>query len=52
MVAIASKPISCIEYLSQEEQSDIRHEFIDGKIITMAGGLPNHIRLQVTFICP
>lgn len=46
MLAIAQKPISCAEYLTQEEQSEIRHEYIDGEIISMAGGLPNHNQIS------
>ncbi|MDJ0600802.1 MAG: Uma2 family endonuclease [Crocosphaera sp.] len=30
------------EYLSQEETSLIKHEYIDGEIIEMTGGTPNH----------
>jgi Uma2 family endonuclease len=30
------------EYLSFETQSQTRHEYIDGEIIPMVGGLPNH----------
>ena len=30
------------EYLEAEVQSDDRHEYIDGEIILMTGGLPNH----------
>lgn len=30
------------EYLALENQSQTRHEYIDGAIIPMVGGLPNH----------
>jgi Uma2 family endonuclease len=30
------------EYLAQEETSDSRNEYIDGEIIPMTGGTPNH----------
>lgn len=30
------------EYLSQEETSLLKHEYIDGEIIEMTGGTPNH----------
>ncbi|MDB9520130.1 Uma2 family endonuclease [Roseofilum reptotaenium CS-1145] len=30
------------EYLEQEVNSDERHEYIDGEIILMTGGMPNH----------
>lgn len=32
-------------YLAQEVASDIRHEYIDGEIIPMTGGTPNHNRI-------
>jgi Uma2 family endonuclease len=39
-----SKPQRCSpeEYLAIEVESAERHEYRDGEIITMAGGLPNH----------
>jgi Uma2 family endonuclease len=33
------------EYLALEEQSPVRHEFIDGDIYAMAGGTPEHAGL-------
>ncbi|MDJ1179886.1 Uma2 family endonuclease [Roseofilum sp. BLCC_M91] len=30
------------EYLEQEVNSDERHEYMDGEIILMTGGMPNH----------
>jgi len=30
------------EYLTQEETSQIRSEYINGEIISMTGGTPNH----------
>jgi Uma2 family endonuclease len=30
------------EYLDQEIESDIRHEYINGEIVPMTGGTPNH----------
>jgi len=30
------------EYLAYDEESDIRHEFIDGEIYAMSGGTDNH----------
>jgi Uma2 family endonuclease len=34
------------EYLELEEASDERHEYIDGQIILMPGGFPNHNRIS------
>ena len=35
------------EYLEMECASDERHEYIDGEIVLMAGGTPNHNQLLV-----
>ncbi|MEB3179594.1 MAG: Uma2 family endonuclease [Nostocaceae cyanobacterium] len=35
------------EYLEQEIKSDERHEYIDGQIITMTGGTPNHNQIAL-----
>ena len=37
------------EYLEFEVNSDIRHEYIDGLIIPMTGGTPNHNQLAGNF---
>jgi len=37
------------EYLEQEIKSDERHEYIDGQIITMTGGTPNHNQIAGNF---
>jgi Uma2 family endonuclease len=34
-------------YLEMEVQSDARHEFRDGEIIKMTGGMPNHNRITL-----
>jgi Uma2 family endonuclease len=33
------------EYLTLEEESEIRHEYWDGEIVPMTGGTPNHNRI-------
>jgi Uma2 family endonuclease len=38
----AARPYSPEEYLEQEVASDIRHEYINGEILSMTGGTPNH----------
>jgi Uma2 family endonuclease len=40
-----ARPYSLEEYLEQEIQSDIRHEYINGEIVPMTGGTPNHNRI-------
>ncbi|MBW4439756.1 MAG: Uma2 family endonuclease [Plectolyngbya sp. WJT66-NPBG17] len=37
------------EYLEAEVQSDERHEYIDGEILLMTGGLPNHNKIAGSF---
>jgi len=38
------------EYLALEEQSSVRHEFLDGEIYAMAGGSPDHAALAAALI--
>jgi Uma2 family endonuclease len=38
------------EYLSLEEESSVRHEFLDGEIYAMAGGSPDHAALAAAVI--
>src|SRR5205814_10176304 len=38
------------EYLSLEEESSIRHEYLDGEIYAMAGGSPDHAALAAVVI--
>ncbi len=33
------------EYLSVDERSEVKHEYLDGLILAMAGGTPEHARL-------
>lgn len=40
-----SRHYSPSEYLEQEVAADIRHDYIDGDIVPMAGGLPDHNQL-------
>jgi len=42
MQAEATKRYTSEEYLDLEEDSDIRHEYIQGEIIPVTGGTPNH----------
>ncbi len=36
---------SLSEYFEQEIQSQTRHEYIDGQVVAMTGGTPNHNRI-------
>ena len=38
------------QYLALEEESSIRHEYLDGEIYAMAGGSPDHAALAATII--
>jgi Uma2 family endonuclease len=38
------------EYLVLEEESSVRHEFLDGEIYAMAGGSPDHAALAAALI--
>jgi Uma2 family endonuclease len=38
------------EYLSFEASSNVKHEYLDGKIYAMAGGSPEHAALAATVI--
>ncbi len=51
MVTSLGKKIYTIsEYLEFEDQAEVRHEFIEGKIIPMAGGTTNHNEI-ITNLC-
>lgn len=43
---LIEKKYTLQEYITFEEQSDIRHEFIEGRIVAMAGGTFNHNRIK------
>lgn len=38
------------EYLALEEESSVRHEYLDGEIYAMAGGTPDHAALAASLI--
>ena len=38
------------QYVALEEESSIRHEYLDGEIYAMAGGSPDHAALAATVI--
>jgi Uma2 family endonuclease len=46
---VAPKLLSVDEYLELEKTSDIRHEYVDGELIAMAGEKRRHNRLVLRF---
>ena len=38
------------EYLAHERESEVRHAFIDGEVLAMAGGSPTHALLSASLI--
>jgi Uma2 family endonuclease len=42
-----SRRYSPEEYLEREVASDIRHEYLDGEIVPMTGGTPNHNQIML-----
>lgn len=40
------------EYLALEEESSVRHEYLEGEIYAMAGGTPDHAALAAEVIAP
>jgi len=50
---IASRPqhrYTFDDYLSVEEMSSVRHEYLDGEILAMAGGTPEHAALSAAVV--
>jgi Uma2 family endonuclease len=47
MVASSEVYLTPEEYLQMEEHSDIKHEYIDGYIYTMAGALDAHVTIAL-----
>src|SRR6185295_14820451 len=41
---------SFAEYLAFEAASDVRHEYLDGDILAMSGGTPQHSELSAAVI--
>ena len=50
MAAPAKRHYTIEDYLSVEEMSDVRHEFLDGQIYAMAGGTPEHAALSAAVL--
>lgn len=50
VIATDTKIYTPEEYLALEEESDIRHEYLNGKIREMAGGTTNHNEI-ITNLC-
>ena len=50
MSSIPTPRYSFADYLALEEQSTVRHEYVDGLILAMAGGTPEHAALSAAVI--
>ncbi len=50
MVAPSRHHYSMEDYLSVEEMSAVRHEFLNGEIFAMAGGTPEHAALSASVL--
>ena len=46
MALPAKKRLSYTDYLRLEQETGIRHEFLDGEVVAMAGGTLRHARLK------
>lgn len=44
--AIASTQMTYREYVAREASTDVKHEYLRGEVHAMAGGTPEHARLQ------
>ncbi|MEQ8847805.1 Uma2 family endonuclease [Botrimarina sp.] len=42
--------LSVEEYLAGEELSEVRHEYVDGRVYAMSGGTANHSRVQINAV--
>jgi Uma2 family endonuclease len=47
---VAPKLLSVEEYLELEKTSEVRHEYVDGELIAMAGEKRRHNRLALRFV--
>lgn len=50
MAEPARATVSYAEYLVLERASETKHEYLDGEIVAMAGGTPDHARLAAAMI--
>jgi len=46
----SSRHYTLEDYLGVEEMSSVRHEFLDGQILAMAGGMPEHAALSAAVL--
>lgn len=49
MQAIEQRYYTPEEYLSLEQQADVKHAYLNGQIVPMAGGTTNHNRIALNF---
>jgi Uma2 family endonuclease len=50
MVAEPQRPMTLEEYLAFERRSEVKHEYLDGTLVAMAGASPNHNRIQKSLL--
>lgn len=50
MVASGRHHYTLADYLSVEEMSEVRHEFLNGEIFAMAGGTPEHAAISAAML--
>ena len=50
MIATKAKPLTIAEYMTLEKASEIRHEFVDGAMVAMAGETRRHKRIVLNLI--
>ncbi len=50
MIATKAKPLTVEKYLALEKASEIRHEFVDGLMVAMAGKTRRHKRIVLNLI--
>jgi Uma2 family endonuclease len=50
MIATKPKPMTVAEYLTLEKASEVRHEFVDGVMVAMAGETRRHKRIVLNLI--
>jgi len=48
-MGLPAEKYSYADYLALEEKADLKHEYLDGQILAMSGGTPEHARLAAEF---
>ena len=48
--SLAAQKLSYAEYLELERTSETKHEYVNGEVLAMSGGSPEHARLQARMV--